>query len=110
MQAERLLHHYHCWGLDLEGQGDSAEGTPSGVNIIHSFVDCILAAVDRLQCRGVHAYCEGKPGPLKVQPSGVSRPVCGYCRHMLIRLADGFSVGPSNTSAMAACQVCCYQV
>ena len=65
MQAERLLHHYHCWGLDLEGQGDSAEGTPSSVNIIHSFVDCILAAVAHLQCVGAHACCEGRPGSLR---------------------------------------------
>ncbi len=62
MQAERLLQYYHCWGLDLEGQGDSAEGTPSGVNIIHSFVDCILAVVNHLQCVGAHACCEGRPG------------------------------------------------
>ena len=66
MQAESLLHHHHCWGLDLEGQGDSPEGTPSGVNIIHSFVDCILAVVDHLQCVGAQAYCEGRLGPFKV--------------------------------------------
>ena len=52
-QADRLLHHYHCWGLDLEGQGYSPEGTQSSANIIDSFVECILAAVSQLDCRGV---------------------------------------------------------
>ena len=60
MQAERLLQHYHCWGIDLKGQGDSAEGTASDVDIIHSFVNCILAVVDHLQCTGAPARCEGR--------------------------------------------------
>ena len=108
MQAERLLHHYHCWGLDLEGQGDSAEGTPSGVNIIHSFVDCILAVVDHLQCLGALPCCEGSSESLKLQPFGSGRPVCGHlCRHMLIRLAE-FPIGPLNTSTMSACQFHCH--
>ena len=52
-QADRLLPHYHCWGIDLEGQGDSPQGTQKAANIIDGFVDCILAVVSQLGCRGV---------------------------------------------------------
>lgn len=54
MQADRLNHIYYCWGLDLDGQGDTAEGPGSDANAIHGFVDCILAVVAHLQCRGAH--------------------------------------------------------
>ncbi len=53
LQAERLLDSYHCWGVDMDGQGDSPESCPGDANIVSRFVECLLAVVEHLQCRGV---------------------------------------------------------
>ena len=59
IQAAGLLNLYECWGIDLEGQGDSPEAENCDVNMLQRHADDLLAVIDRLGCKGAP-----QPGPV----------------------------------------------
>lgn len=52
MQAAGLLNHYECWGIDLEGQGDSPEADDCDVNMLQRHADDLLAVIHQFGCKG----------------------------------------------------------